>query len=99
MFEEFKNMTPEEIAEHLHEQGFKGIPGAAGHCPIARYIFSKAERTVFTVRTASFHSLVWYSFGLTPSEEVIEHPDSVRGFIRMFDKGEFPFLYERTADE
>ena len=76
------NFDPFEIAEILEGEGARGMKADPRGCVLANYL--KRESGLERIRVGFSRSGV--------STEFIEHPESVRQFVALFDWGRFPML-------
>jgi len=97
MFEEFEEMTPEEVARRLEEGGHTGDRNQPHRCPIAQYVASKVPAKPFTLVLTGTEGTRVRTDMYTPDRTDVDyaHPPSVAGFIRAFDAGRYPFLEEK----
>lgn len=87
--------TAEDVAESLDNGGWRGIPGNAGECPIARYLAHVLPDTTGAA-VSNGAAMVFTTDGRT-TETVM--PIGPAAFITRFDDGEFAYLIDHSEPE
>lgn len=84
--------TAEDVAQSLDKGGWRGTPGHAGTCPIARYLADVVPDTTGASVSNSV-AMVFTTDGRT-TETVM--PIGPATFITRFDDGQFAHLVDDT---
>jgi hypothetical protein len=80
-------LVPDEIARLFADENVVGELGKSRECPVARYVRRETGVTV----SIDYES--WRHGSEFPSYRKLL-PESVEGFIDMFDRGQYPHLIE-----
>lgn len=80
--------TGREIADRLHAQGVRGLPGMSATCPLAVYLQHATGRVVDVDEDE------WHDFAALDSGPL---PDVLRDFVRGVDNDRYPELAPEDA--
>ncbi|MFI7042611.1 hypothetical protein ACIBI0_38540 [Microbispora rosea] len=84
---------PNALATALEAAGITGRMNDTGQCPLARWLSKNLDGATLTVdadEIYAVHAPTVQDF----QEAVVDLPDVLWGFIRRFDKGEYPVLVQ-----
>lgn len=84
----FRNMTPDEIAKYLHEEGVVGTPRHGKICALAVFFSRLAERPVRVCGTC---------LHIQDDPVCYRLPASCRLFVIQFDSDRYPQLYRTNT--
>ena len=79
----------EEVAAFLLGQGCKGHKNSRSSCPVATYLHRMFD--VHYVNVSGKNAFIAHGLHMAAS---IPMPESIQGFVELFDAGHFPELVE-----
>lgn len=87
IYDKLKDLSADEIAQHLKHEGIRGLVGNPFHCPLANYFNRHATQAC----EVHWDRIRWVARD-SEAVQTYDCPTGVAEFVLFFDDGEYPDL-------